>query len=164
MDRHFLEFWGNFLINAAKGQKQLEDIAKWISQGFSGLEDLAAKFQEFYGLVRLNKDSPEYQKMWKKAEEDFRKSFRDYLGLFGVVPKEEHLALAKKCEELEEKIATQEETIGRLRTLLVEKAVDPIEMVKGFQDLIKKQSDQFQEFVKGFGQSFKKDSPSDDRD
>jgi len=28
MDRHFLEFWGNFLIKAAKGQKQLEDMSR----------------------------------------------------------------------------------------------------------------------------------------
>jgi hypothetical protein len=36
MDRHFLEFWGNFLINAAKGQKQMEDMSKWMQQGFEG--------------------------------------------------------------------------------------------------------------------------------
>lgn len=152
MDRHFLEFWGNFLINAAKGQKQLEDMAKWLNQDLNGHEDLTAMFRKYYGLDRLNKDSPEYQETWKKAEEDFRKSFRDYLRLFRFVPKEEHLALAKKCEELEEKVAIQEETIRRLWKLLAEKAVDPTEMVKGFQDLIKEQSDQFQDLIESFSE------------
>jgi hypothetical protein len=33
MDRQFLEFWGNFMLNAAKSQKQLEDLTAWMKGG-----------------------------------------------------------------------------------------------------------------------------------
>jgi hypothetical protein len=160
MDKQFLEFWGNLLINAAKGQKQMEDMAKWITQGLKGIEDLTAMFRKFYGLDRLSEGSPDYQEMWKRAEKDFQKSFQDYLNLFGVVSKQEHLALVRKYEELKEKVANQEETIKHLRMLLDEKGMDQGEVViKGFQQLVKKQTEQFQEFMKGLGKSFEKDPP-----
>lgn len=158
MDKNFLEFWGNFLINVAKGQKQLEDMAKWMGQGFKGFEDLTVMFRKFYGLDRLAKGSPDYLKMREKAQEAFQNSFKDYLSLFGVVPKEEHLALVKKYEELNEKVAAQEETIKHLRILLGEKVFDPGEVVTGFQELMKKQSDQFQQLMESISQSFQKKS------
>ena len=107
MDRHFLEFWGNFLINVAKGQKQMEDIAKWMQQGFEGFDELTGMFKKFYGLEHMEKDTPAYIETWKKASEDFIKSFKEYLCLMGVVPKE--------------KVVSQEETIKHLRMLLNEK-------------------------------------------
>ena len=158
MDRHFLEFWGNFLINAAKGQKQLEDISKWMQQGFKGFDELNDLFRKFYGLDHLEKDTSGYMETWKRASENFQKSFRDYLSLMGVVPKEEHLALVKKYEELKEKIDAQEETIKNLRVLLEEKKGETQgELVKGFQEIIEKQSEQFQEAMETFGRFFKKD-------
>ena len=33
MDRQFLEFWGNSILVAAKGQKQLEDLAQLGERG-----------------------------------------------------------------------------------------------------------------------------------
>jgi hypothetical protein len=124
MDRHFLEFWGNYLTNAAKGQKQLEDMAEWMGQGLRGFEYLTTLFRKSYGLDELEVDSPEYLKTWKKAEQDFRIAFKDYLSFFGVVPSEEHLALVKQYEELKETAAAQEETIKHLRLLLSQKMVD----------------------------------------
>jgi hypothetical protein len=55
-----LEFWGNFLINAAKGQKQLEDMSKWMQQGFEGFDELTGMFKKFYGLEHMEKDTPAY--------------------------------------------------------------------------------------------------------
>ena len=75
-----------------------------------------------------------------------------------MVPKDKHLALIKKYEELKEKVADQEETINHLRLLLEEKkAESQEELVQGFQDLIEKQSKQFQETMETFGSFFKKD-------
>jgi len=158
MDRHFLEFWGNFLINAAKGQKQLEDISKWMQQGFEGFDELTGMFKKFYGLEHMEKNTPAYMETWKKASENFQKSFKDYLRLMGVVSKDEHLTLVKKYEELKEKVAAQEETINNLRMLLEEKKVETQgELVQGFQEIIEKQSEQFQETMGTFSKFFKKD-------
>jgi len=158
MDRHFLEFWGNFLINVAKGQKQMEDMSKWMQQGFEGFDELTGMFKKFYGLEHMEKDTPTYMETWKQASENFQKSFKDYLRLMGVVPKDEHLTLVKKYEELKEKVADQEETIKHLRMLLEEKKVETQgELVQGFQEIIEKQSEQFQETMETLRKFFKKD-------
>jgi hypothetical protein len=159
MDSHFLEFWGNVLINVAKGQRQLDDISKWMMQGFKGFEDLTALFRKFYGLDHLKEDAPDYMNVWKKASEDFQKSFKDYFSLFDLVPRQKYLELVEEYEALKEKVATQEETIKHLRILLGEKMADQEEMVNGFQDLIKKQSEQFLNLITNMGQFFLKGSP-----
>jgi len=161
MDRHFLELWGNLLINAAKGQKQAEELAQWIGQGLKGFEGPSAKFRKYYGLNGLDQESPDYPKAWEKAVHDFQKSLKDYLNLMGVVSKDEHLTLVRKYEDLKKKAADQEETIKHLRMLLDEKGVAQGEVPKGFQDLIKKQTDQFQDLMKGFGRFLEKDPSAD---
>ncbi len=158
MDRHFLEFWGNFLLQAAKGQKQLEDLAKWSKRGFISFGDFTPLFRQIYGLEQPQPDSPDYQEIWKKAEADFRKSFQDYLSLLGVVPREEYVELARKYEELEEKVAEQEETIKQLRQLLSDKGLDSTVIALEFQKLMQKQGEQFQELMKDFGEAFKEDA------
>jgi hypothetical protein len=159
MDPHFLEFWGNLLINAAKQQKQLEDLSKWMQQGFKGFDELTAMFNKFYGLEHMEKDTPAYMESWETASENFLNSFKNYLDLMGMVTKSEHLTLVKKYEKLKEKVAVQEETINHLRLLLEEKKTESQEeLVKGFQDLIEKQSKQFQETMETFGSFFKKEN------
>lgn len=158
MDRHFLEFWGNFLINAAKHKKRLEDMAKWMQQGFEGFDELTAMFNKFYGLEHLKKDTTAYMETWETASKSFLNSFKDYLDLMGMVPKDEHLALVKKYEELKEKVSAQEETINHLRLLLeAEKTESQEKLVQGFYDLIEKQSDQFQKTMEAFSFVFKKE-------
>jgi len=159
MDKQFLEFWGTFLINAAKGQKQFEDMATWMTQGLEGFDELTAMFTKFYGLEHLEKDSPDGMETWKKASENFQKSFKDYMRLMGVVPKDEHLDLLKKYEALKDKAAAQEETIRNLRALLEDKQLKTQgELVKGFQDIVEKQTEQFQETMETFGKFFKSEN------
>jgi phage tail tape-measure protein len=158
VDKHFLEFWGNFLIHAAKGQKQLQDMSKWMQQGFEGFDELTAMFKKIYGFEDMEKYTPAYMETWKKASENFQKSFKNYLDLVGVVSKDEHLALVREYEKLKEKITAQEETIKHLRMLLEEKKVETQgELVQGFQEIIEKQSEQFQETMGTLGKFFKKD-------
>ncbi len=77
----------------------------------------------------------------------------------GGLPKEELQAMIKKYEELKEKVAAQEETINHLRLLLEEKKTESQkELVQGFQDLIEKQSKEFQETMETFGRFFKTDT------
>jgi hypothetical protein len=158
MDRHFLEFWGTFLLQIAKGQKQLEDLAQWSKRSFLNFEDFRTQFRQAYGLEQSDKDSPDYQEIWKKAEADFRKSFQDYLNLLGVVPRAEYVELARKYAELEKKLAEQEETNQRLRQLLSDKGLDLALASLEFQELLKNQGEQFQELIKHFGEAFKESS------
>ena len=159
MDKNFLEFWGNLLINTAKEQQRIEDLSKWIQQGLKGFDELTAMFNKFYGLEQMEKDAPAHAETWKAASENFLKSFNDYMDLIGMVPKDKHLALIKKYEELKEKVTAQEETINNLRLLLEGKKTESQkELVQGFQDLIEKQSKEFQETMETFGRFFKTDT------
>jgi hypothetical protein len=159
MDRHFLEFWGKALLDAAKSQKQLEDLTKWFQRGFLGFQDYTPLFKATYGLDEKAESSPDYLTLWKKAEEDFRESFKEYLNILGMVPREEYAALARSYEELKEKMAEREETIKHLRMLLEEKGMGLEASTLEFQRLIKKQGEQFQKLIQDLGESGTPDGP-----
>ncbi|MGD9056034.1 MAG: hypothetical protein PVG40_06285 [Desulfobacterales bacterium] len=157
MDRQFLEFLGSFFLNAAKGQKQLEDMTRWIGGGLSGFDDLTRMFRKFYGMNELPLASPDYTRAWEKASENFKKSYHEWLNLMSVIPKSEYQALQKKCEALEKKVATQDETIRQLRKLLSEKGLPYADAVKGFTSMMEQQGYQFQELMNSLGKAFKKE-------
>lgn len=164
MDRRFLEFWGNLLINASKGQKQIEDLTQWINQGLKGFEDLNAMFRRFYMRNGPAEESPDYLRTWQNAARDFQETFQDYLNLMDVVPKGEHLKLVEKYDDLKKRAADQDETIAHLRMLVGARGIDQGEALMGFQDLITKQTAQFQDLMKGFGQFPGKDPSNDEGD
>jgi Putative papain-like cysteine peptidase (DUF1796) len=159
MDKYFLEFWGNSLLNAAKSQEQFEELTAWVQQGFKGFEEMTTLFLKIYGLDSAAKSSPDYLMAWKKAEEEFRQSFHDYMSMLGFVAKNEHLELVRKYEEMKEKFDSQEETVRHLRLLLSEsKLKDQGELAKQFEDLIRNQNNQFKNLVDKFSKAFKKSS------
>ena len=157
MDRQFLEFLGNFLLNAAKGQKQLEDMTRWIGGGFSGFDDLTRMFRKFYDMNGLPLASPDYTRAWEKASENFKQSYHEWLNLMNVIPKSEYQTLQKKCEILEEKVASQDKTIRQLRKLLSEKGLPYADAVRGFTSMMEQQGYQFQELMNSLGKAFKKE-------
>lgn len=157
MDRHFLEFMGTFLIEAAKGQKQLEDMTRWIGGDLSGFDNLTRMLRQFYGMDRQPPASPDDAKAWEKASQNFKQSYREWLRLISVVPISEYQILEKKCAALEEKVAAQNKTIGHLRNLLSEKGIPSGDTVQGFIDLMEEQGRQFQELMENMGKAFKKD-------
>ena len=149
MDRQFLEFLGSFFLNAAKGQKQLEDMTRWISGGFSGFDDLTRMFRKLYGMNGMPPASSDYAEAWEKASENFKKSYHEWLDLLNVIPKSDY-------QTLEQKVASQEETIRQLRKLLSEKGLPYADAVKGFTQMMEQQGHQFQELMDSLGKTFKK--------
>jgi len=160
MDRQFFEFWGNYFLMVAKGQRQMEDAAKWIRQGFSGFEDLTAMFAKLYGLDQKVKDPSPDPASWNEATADFRKSLIDWMGLMGSAPGQEFQALKKKYDALKEKVAAQEETIRHLRNLLNKEGDPHAEAIMGFAELVKKQGREFQDLLMRMGEAFGTDQPS----
>jgi geranylgeranyl pyrophosphate synthase len=164
MDEKNLEILWRFFLNAAKGQKGLDDLMRMSRKGFKGFEEMASMFRKFYGLENLEKDAPEYMRAWEKASEEFQKSFREYLNIMGVIPKDDYLEIVRKYEDLKKKVADQEETIRHLQLLLGKKSIDQGETTKVFQDLMKKQSEQFMEMMDAVGGYFKEGkNDSDDK-
>jgi hypothetical protein len=159
MNRHFLEFWGKALLQAAQSQKRLEDLTKWCQSGIFSFQDYSQLFKTSYGLDQVKEDSPDYFSIWNKAQENFKESFKEYLHIFGVVPREEYAALARQYEELQAKVAEQEETIKLQRLLLEEKGLGLEATSLEFQKLIEKQGEQFQKFIQGLGEVVKPEGP-----
>lgn len=169
MDEKFLEFWGNILINAARSKKQTDDFFNWMKSGggaeapktsLPGTEEMAAAFRRFYGLDKVSEQGEDYNRMYRQSLEDFQKSFKEYLGLMGIVPREEHLALVRKYETLKERCAEQEETIRHLKMLLSGAKNGRNGLSEQFQDLVKNQSELFQQMMSDFGQCFTRSGDS----
>ena len=144
MDSQFLEFWGNYLLAVAKGQKQLEDLNQWIQQGFSGFEELTAMLNKFYGIEPPRNNDVDSTNAWQNAAADFQNSLDSYLTLMGLIPQEKHHALEKKYAALKNKVAELEDTIKVLRDLLAEKGTYQGETTKVFQDLVNRQAEAFE--------------------
>jgi hypothetical protein len=156
MNKDFLEFWGNIFLNAAQGQKQIEEMANWMRQGMTGTENLTDMFSKFYGLDKLPKDNPNYFELWDKATTEFQSSFNDFINMMGLVSREEHLALIKKYEQVKKEKEDLQETVRHLRMLYEEK--DATQEMEGFKELMVKQSEQFQELMEGFSSFVKENS------
>ncbi len=153
IDPNFLEFWGNYLVAVARGQRQLEDLTRWIQQGFQGLEDLRALFNRTYGLDRLQPDSSAYQDAWQQATAEFRKSFRETFAVLGWVNAEEMEALRQENQRLRDQVAGHEQTIRRMRALLEAKGLDQDKAVEVFRDLVQKQSRDFEKLMTNLSSS-----------
>jgi tetratricopeptide (TPR) repeat protein len=159
MDRNVLEFWADFFQNAAKSQKQIENFNKWLQQGLAGYEAFLSLMGKPYVVPDkqdTGKRPDDYSKVWNKATEDFQETLKDYMALFEMVPKSEHIELTKKYEDLKAKMKDQEETIEHLRKLLKEKGEDQSRAMDDFKGLIEKQSDEFQVLMKHMSHFFQK--------
>jgi BMFP domain-containing protein YqiC len=159
LDKNFLEFWGNLLISIARGQKQTEDMARWLNQGFTGVDSLMAPFKKIYGLDQVSPSTAKYEELWNRQLKSFQDSFQEYLKLLDVVPRREYEKVREENEALRKQILDLEKALHDLRTLLGERmGSSASEAVKGFQDLIFSQIDKFQELMRSFGGLSKDDS------
>lgn len=168
MDDKFLEFWGNFLLSAARGKKQTDEMFRWMRTGFPNpdqsspeqhspdFQEFRGMFRKFYGLDSLSQYSDQYRKNSEKAVYDFQKSLKEYLSLMGIVSQEEHLALVEKYEKLKTKCGQQEETIKHLKMLLNAKGASHAEMSSHFENMVKTQGELFRKMMTDFGQYFDK--------
>jgi hypothetical protein len=154
MDKHFLEFWGNFMLSAAKGQRQVEEFSRWISQGMTGFEHLNAMLGKFYGLGSRDPHAPE---SWKAVHTSFEKAYRDYLNVLGLVPKMEYADLEKRLAKLREEIEERDDVIRKLRLELSASRMSQGDVVRGFQGLVQVQSEQFQKLTESFNRFFSGD-------
>jgi hypothetical protein len=159
VDRKFLEFWGNALLNAAKGQEQVENLNRLVQDGFKTFEQQLSLFQKLYDLDKKPDPSIPYTEMWAKAASDFTKSYQEFLGFMGVVPREDYEALSREHEALKSKFAALEEKHRRGRAKSGAKEIDPSEVVKGFEGLMKKQAEQFQTLMASYGKLYEEKKP-----
>ncbi len=154
MDRQFLKFWGNFLLQAAEGQKRFDDLTRWMTAGFSGADDLAEMFREAYGLKKTPAPGSPPADAWDKSTARFQQALADYLALFGAVPRARYEALKQEKERLERRSDEQARTIQRLRLELGESRAAGGKVLDGFQQLMEVQNEQFRQVSDALGRFF----------
>lgn len=145
MDHHFLKFWGQLLIEAAEGQRRLEDLSRWIQSGFAAAGAPADLFRKSYELppgVSTGSD------LWQNALKDFQKALKTYAPLWGWVPQERYDALKRKADAQASQIAEQERLIAQLETLVTEKGLGQAALTARFQNLIKDQQQAFDKLMR----------------
>lgn len=145
------------MLAAARGQQQLEDLNKWINQGFSGFKELSALFEKYYGIETPRHKNHESDDAWQSTAACVRDSYEAYLNMIGAVPKEKCRQLEQKLSDLEKKVAERDETITILRNLLAEKGTYQGETVKALQDLVNKQAGAFESFMKSIAEAGKEE-------
>ncbi|MCK9262780.1 MAG: hypothetical protein M0R18_03095, partial [Deltaproteobacteria bacterium] len=150
-----LELWGNTFLNAARGQKLMEDYSQMMTKGFGNFQDIFGMFRKCWGLDFFLQEIPGYCTASLKAAEDIQRMFTG--GIFSLMSYPSpagYQALRKDYEELREKTLRQEEDIRRLRTILDEKTSAQGEGIAAFQNLMKNQAEQFQNMMVNFSELF----------
>ena len=118
MVANFLEFWGNLLISLTRGQKQIDDMIRWVRQSFPGADDLTNLFKKTYGVNQPAQAPTGQAELWKETRARFHQSYGEYLKLLDVVPRAEYEKLEKENDSLKRKIVELEGVVGNLRALL----------------------------------------------
>lgn len=157
MDRRFLELFGNFLLNAAKSQKQFEDMTRWMTSIHDNQTEMTDLFRDFYGLDKQKVTGTGDSENFEQAAKKFQTSFKEWVDTMGFVSMAEYRTLKNKYDALKEKAADQENTIRRLKKEFEAGEGPPKDPFKGFTDLMEAQADQFQELMKRMGKAFKPD-------
>ncbi len=120
LDRKFLEFWGNLLLNIAKGQEQLENLSSIMNidsisnMDFMNFKEMSRMFKQSYGLVldeqsgKQKRDELDNMKMdesekvkLRESIEAFQSSFAKYITLWGWIPKKTHDELKQSYENIQ---------------------------------------------------------------
>lgn len=148
MDRHFLRFWGQLLLEAAEGQRRMEDLLRWIQSGLAPSEAPADLFRQSYGLPPGASAGSD---LWQKALEDFRSALNAQAPLWGWVPRERYDRLKRKADRQASRIAEQERLIARLEALVSEKGLDPAGLAARFQTIVDDQHQAFDKLIRAMG-------------
>jgi len=173
IDSKFLEYWGNLMLNAAQGQKQVEAFQKWLGKSANGLPTLTSvekkskedeafmsEFAKVYGTDSLPEGASSYWQMMQNTASGYQASFKKYIRMMGAVPRDEYAMLQEKYESLDKKVSEMEKTIALLQTQLGVKPSEPEGLTQGIKELVAKQGDQFQEIMQSFQKLYRKNGSS----
>ena len=147
MDVSFLKFWGEFLLQAAEGQRKMEDLTQWMRSGYPPSVDLAALFGKCYDL-KPAAASPVEGERWQEATKAFSEALKTYAPLWGWVPLDRYDELKKENDRLQAKLDKQAKLIQRLEGLLADGGMEHMSMLTRFQDLITDQNQAFEKLMK----------------
>jgi hypothetical protein len=160
MNKDFLEFWGNILLQAAKGQRKLEEAEKWARLGFEAMETQRAFWSAFSGTDNGMGKKPGALDVWGKSAEEFSNICRKWARFFGMVPLEEYEELFRQKEALEKKLAEQRKADPKARWTGKRIMSVQRQMQTELQELTRKQGEQFSELMESIRTFYGQDRSS----
>ena len=149
-DKKFLEFWGNLLINAAKGQEQFEQLASLINLPASmppdtmKLQGMDRLLKQFYNMGRPSAEGKDASKHppgdstqgqrpdMKEAYGNLTESFSTYAKLWGWIPQKDHEALQKELDTLTQTL----DSLQRSHDALTKKSQTQEELISRLRKLL----------------------------
>lgn len=146
MDKNMLKFWASLLNSAAESQEAMENMNKLMTQGLHSSAEMQQMFMKFYFPENKQQASPPLE----NAEQSFQEAYKRFLSLFQVVPKTEYEALEKRYQALQETTRKQEDTIRELKKRIAASGVETLDASKDFQEIMRSQSEQFQNLMESF--------------
>jgi hypothetical protein len=148
MDNNLLEFWGNVLLTAARGQKQLEEISNMTKNGWWGMPDMSSMMGMFQGMDVFAKASSEYLKIFSKTNDEMQKSIKEFLALMDLVPRKDYLELQEEYEAYKKSV--EEKSKSNMGKMLGEEMSLQSQGLRSFEELMRNQTKQFQDLVSNF--------------
>ena len=131
-----LEFWGRMLLQTSQGLHTAEQFSEFLESCQPASQQPVAAL----GQGHLPTDWAEWGELLRMGLAAWGLTFLDPCG-----------DLEAKRQELEQKCAAQEEEINNLRLTLGERGMGLEHAQRQFQNIIKKQGEQFEDFMKGLG-------------
>ena len=164
MDTQALELWGNMFLNAARGQRLMEDFLHLMEKEFGSVREMFDVFSKWWGVGLSLQDIPGCLNAFLKTTEDVQKAFMGgFFSLMNYPSQADYQALLKDYEDLKETSERQEEDIRRLQEALDEKLSVHGEGITAFQNLMKRQTQQFQELMANFSKIFQEPGRPEER-
>ncbi len=151
MQYQYLDSLGNMFMNAARGQKQLEEFSKLMGfapWNFMNWNETAGRF---FGLDALAQSTTELMKFYRNLFEEFQQSIKGFLSLIDLVPKRDYLELLQQYEDLKKK-STGTGAVD-LESILQEGISIQSEGLRHFEELARKQTEEFQKLMASFTHS-----------
>lgn len=158
MHYQYLDSLGNMFMNAARGQKQLEEFSRLMGfapWNFMNWNETAGRF---FGFDALARSTTELMKFSRNLLEEFQQSIKGFLSLMDLVPKRDYLELLQQYETLKKK--SREAGAAGLENILQEGLSIQSEGLRHFEELAKKQTEEFQNLMASFTRALTEISPS----
>lgn len=158
MNVNLLEFWGQTFLNAARSQQQLENMNKLMGENIGNDNPVVNSIFKAFGVPKPEKVTPEdLIGLTKKTTDAYKEFFKSSLYMFEVVSKEDHLKVVKENEELKEKIVRLEKIISDSQNKDGKGDASQEDVVNNMAQIMKNQTQQFQELMKNVNQYYKKE-------
>jgi BMFP domain-containing protein YqiC len=157
MNTNILEFLGQAFLNAARSQQQMEDMNKYFGQNIGADNPFVRSLFKSFGWQHSEKnDADDILEFTQKTSAAYKELFKVYLTMFDVVSREEHLRLIKENNDLKARIDELEKNINSQSNISDKDNFDPEKIVDNLTQIMKNQTQQFQELMKQLNQPYKK--------